>query len=178
MDVEHLKKLYTANIRRLRNSEWIRIPKTDEPLFEILAKTLDAKQMGYDDYINYHFNNAKTYITAKYICSPTAIMRYEVHQKMKGKYMSDNFSVSEDVFYVNKTYKAYPLSQVNSATSQDPDANFALTMAEKGEDLEFSQELWQACEYAMVKFEYKGKTQPTTLVQLTNKMRRTHEKRD
>jgi len=167
---EHLKNAYLSKVRGIKKNPWLQIKKEDEPLFDDLAKILDAKQMDYMDYIAFHFDNPDKFMPAgKYICSTRAVQRYEIHQKMKNKYVNDDYSIDGEDFYVNKTFKKYELKQVKDGTAQDPDAHFALTMSSSGNPE--NSELWEAAEYALCKFLYKDKTPPTELMEFVKKCR-------
>lgn len=173
IDVEHLKKTYLIAIRKLTKNDWIQISKKDMPLIEDLAKNLDLKQMEAQDYIAYHFGYAKGYMSIKYLASPDAIRRFEVHQKMKGRYNTKEYSIDGEDFYVNSTYKRYKLDQVKSGSAQDMDANYALTMCE--ENYKVSNDLWEAAEYTYCKFLYKGKTPPIKLIKMLEECRNVHD---
>lgn len=173
MNKKYLKSLYLATVRVLRKNPNITLKKDDEPLFDDLAKLLDAKNIEYYDYIHYQFNNpTKFFPGVKYICSVKAVQMYGIHQKMKNRYVTEDYATDGKDFYVNRTYKKYPLSQVEGPTHQDPNSNFALTIIES-DNYNVTQDLIEDAEYTLCKFKYKEKTPPDKLVEFVKKYRKT-----
>src|SRR4030067_1199552 len=172
---EDVKKLYMFALRKVRGNELLKAKASDGQDFKLLKDILEMRDINPLDYIQYHFRDIARFVpSAKYITSSKAIESFLVHQKLKNKYLTDDYAIDGENFYVNKTYKNYPLSQVKMGAVQDLASNHALYLAEKYSEegyVDVDKNLWEEVEYTYCKFKYKNKDLPTVFDYLLKKVR-------
>lgn len=135
---------------------------------------VDEVQGEYGDFIRTQFSVLKKIkiVPAPYnMCTPKALERYAVFQKMKNKYIKPTYYVEGDYLTVASTGKRYELKQVDSPIHQDPDASYAQYISSMGIIPTDRTRAIEALEYAMSKLAYKDKVPTESMIRAIKRIK-------
>lgn len=156
-------EMYMAALRSATKNPYLQEPKMGSEKYNQLdaaRKVVDEMEGDWGDFIRCQFaamRRLKLIPSSHHMCSPKAIQRYIVHQKMKNRYHRKEYSLEGNYFTVHATGKQYEIKQVDLPTQEDPMANYAHHLANSDEMPPNGEYALECLEYAIAKLRYKDK---------------------
>ncbi len=175
--------LYLASLRAVCKNQFLKPPPIGSKKYEQLDKARQiADDLGgdYADYIHVQFQAFRYLKNIKFpkpehLVSEGAINRYKVYQMKKNKYRKENYTIDGDKFIVTATGKNYPFYVVESNSSNDMNAIFAILISKMesynkmGKD--YKKKALEAIEYLIAKLEFKGKRPTESLLRAREELK-------
>jgi hypothetical protein len=154
--MSEIHDLYIAAKRAFFNRPFIReVKKDSEEYFQLeeLSKKLDGISAPYDKYIRFivhFFSKFHKFPTTKMLLADKSINAFRVHQSMKNIYVEDLYTLDGDFLIVQRTWRKYPIRQVQLPINDDAVATKVVhSLTDK------KLQIIEDFEYFMAKMAYK-----------------------